>query len=307
MGHQCALPWQNIPLKFGPAFQTCMNEPLLDSYLSALALAKRLRMDSADAQVLLSERLKVSRASIIAFPERSMSAVQSAQIQSDFAARARGVPVAYLLGRREFFGLELTVNAAVLIPRADTETLIEVGLELFPITAKIRALDLGTGSGAIALALKSERSHWQVFASDQSAAALSVAQGNAQRLGLQVHFALGNWFAPWQAQQFDLICANPPYIADQDPHVQQGDLRFEPIMALTSGVDGLRDLRRIIEGARTALAPDGWLVLEHGYDQAKPVRELLEHAGFRTIQCRQDLAGHDRVSFARQAIRQTII
>jgi release factor glutamine methyltransferase len=288
-----------------------MNEPLIDSYLAALALAKRLHIDSADAQVLLSERLKVSRASIIAFPERKLSDLQSRQIQSDFAARARGVPVAYLLGRREFFGLDLTVNESVLVPRADTETLVEVALELLSLdktNPNVRALDLGTGSGAIALALKSQRSHWQVFASDQSAAALSVAQGNAQRLGLDVHFALGNWFEPWQIQKFrrtgdradkfDLICANPPYIADQDPHVQQGDLRFEPIAALTAGVDGLRDLRLIIEGARAALAPDGWVVLEHGFDQAKPVRELLEHAGFSRIQCRQDLAGHDRVSFA---------
>jgi release factor glutamine methyltransferase len=262
----------------------------------ALKLARDLGLQRADAEILLSAHAQISRASIVAFPERAIASEIAFKLQSDFAERARGVPVAYLLGEREFFGLRLKVSKDVLIPRPDTESLVEVLLAL-DVARDCAMLDLGTGSGAIALAAKANRPAWGVHASDQSSEALEIAKYNALQLGLEVCFMHGTWFEPWANQRFDVIAANPPYIAACDAHLQQGDLRFEPMAALAAGGDGLSDLHQIISKAAKHLHSGGWLVLEHGYDQAKAVAGLLHAAGFANVQHKVDLGGHDRVSF----------
>ena len=208
--------------------------------------------------------------------------------------RLAGEPLAYLTGHKEFFGLDLQVDARVLVPRPDTETLVSWALEL--LEDQQRVLDLGTGSGAIALALKASQPELHVHASDFSAEALAVAQANAQRLKLDVSFHQGAWFAALPASEppFDCIVANPPYIAELDSHLAA--LKFEPAEALTSGADGLDDLRQIIAQAPRHLVPGCWLLLEHGYDQAPAVRDLLTAAGFAQVQSRQDLAGIERCS-----------
>ena len=208
--------------------------------------------------------------------------------------RLAGEPLAYLTGRKEFFGLDLQVDSRVLVPRPDTETLVNWALEL--LGGQQRVLDLGTGSGAIALALKASKPALHVHASDFSAEALAVAQANAQRLKIDVSLHQGAWFAalPANAPRFDCVVSNPPYIAELDAHLAA--LKFEPAQALTSGTDGLDDLRHIIAQAPRHLTPGGWLLLEHGYDQAPAVRTLLHDAGFVQVQSRQDLAGIERCS-----------
>jgi release factor glutamine methyltransferase len=270
---------------------------LMQSIGEAMQEARALGLAKADAEILISARCALSRAHILAFPERPLRKECITRLQADFNARARGVPVAYLLCEQEFFGLSLSVNENVLIPRPDTETLVEVLLEL-DVAADAALLDLGTGSGAIALAAKAHRPNWQVHASDRCPAALKIAQGNADLLGLAVVFLQGFWFEPWSGQRFDVIAANPPYIAIGDPHLQEGDLRFEPTSALAAGSDGLADLIQIISKAANHLSEGGWLVLEHGYDQARAVARLLQAAGFHKVALRKDLGGNDRVSFA---------
>jgi release factor glutamine methyltransferase len=215
--------------------------------------------------------------------------------------RLRGEPLAYLTGHKEFFGLDLAVDARVLVPRPDTETLVNWALEL--LHGPQRVLDLGTGSGAIALALKASQSALQVHAIDFSADALTVAHANAQRLQLDVYFSQGAWYAGLAngAARFDCIVSNPPYIAAQDPHLAA--LTHEPLQALASGPDGLNDLRHIIQNAPTHLQAGGWLLLEHGYDQAPAVRGLLSDAGFAQVQSRRDLAGIERCSGGQQPLR----
>jgi release factor glutamine methyltransferase len=215
--------------------------------------------------------------------------------------RLRGEPLAYLTGHKEFFGLDLAVDARVLVPRPDTETLVNWALEL--LHGPQRVLDLGTGSGAIALALKASQSALQVHAIDFSADALTVAHANAQRLQLDVYFIQGAWYAGLAngAARFDCIVSNPPYIAAQDPHLAA--LTHEPLQALASGPDGLNDLRHIIQNAPTHLQAGGWLLLEHGYDQAPAVRGLLSDAGFAQVQSRRDLAGIERCSGGQQPLR----
>jgi release factor glutamine methyltransferase len=208
--------------------------------------------------------------------------------------RASGEPLAYLLGSKEFFGLDLTVNPAVLVPRPDTEILIEWALELIPLTAELtqprssKVMDLGTGSGAIALALKHQRREAEIHASDKSAAALAVAQSNGQRLGLSVHWHHGCWWDGISDREFDLVLSNPPYIAQGDPHLRA--LHHEPADALTAGPSGLDDLQAIISTTRNRLRPGGWLLLEHGYDQAASVSALIREAGFLKVQTRCDLS-----------------
>lgn len=215
------------------------------------------------------------------------------------ARREQGEPVAYITGRRGFWSLDLAVDAATLIPRADTETLVEWALELLPRGVHAQALDLGTGSGAIALALKAERPRCVVSAVERSPAALAVARGNGERLGLPVRFIESDWYARLAGERFDVIVANPPYIAEGDPHLVQGDLRFEPASALVAPGQGLADLRHIIDGARAHLFRDGWLLLEHGHDQGRQVREILQEHGFAEVVSRRDLGGIERCSGGR--------
>ena len=214
---------------------------------------------------------------------------QLMQWQTLCARRLAGEPVAYLTGHKEFFGLQLQVDSRVLDPRPDTETLVDWALELLPGDgADLRMADLGTGSGAIALALQSERPKAEIWAVDASADALAVAKANAERLGLAVHFAHGSWISPLNGS-FDAIVSNPPYIPAADPHL--AELTHEPLSALASGNDGLDDIRLIIEQAPAHLKPGGWLLLEHGWDQSEPVQALLSQAGLIQVQSRTDLAG----------------
>jgi len=215
--------------------------------------------------------------------------------------RLAGEPVAYLLGRRGFWTLDLAVSPDTLIPRPETERLVELALERLPEATPLRVADLGTGSGAIALALASERPQARVVATDMSPAALAVAAANARRHGLDnVAFRQGSWHAPLAGERFDLIASNPPYIASDDPHLARGDLRFEPASALASGHDGLDDIRLIIAGAAAHLLPGGWLLLEHGWDQGAAIRALLADAGFVEVATEVDLEQRDRVSLGRR-------
>jgi release factor glutamine methyltransferase len=267
----------------------------LKTYADALAFARGLKIDAPDAAILISTRLNISRAALFAFGERGIDAIVADQIGADLTARATGVPVAYLCGVQEFYGLKLRVNPAVLIPRSDTETLVDTALAAFPRAQPVRVLDLGTGSGAIALALKSMRPNWQISATDLSSAALAVARDNAAALGLHVEFLRGSWFAP-VCGVFDLIVSNPPYIEAADVHLRAGDLRFEPLSALAAGADGLADLRLIIRHAADFLAPNGWLMLEHGYAQGDLVQALIKQVGYVNVRSIKDLGDNDRVS-----------
>jgi len=205
-------------------------------------------------------------------------------------------PLAYIVGQREFYGLTLQVDKRVLIPRPDTETLVDWALEILRDRPGAKLIDLGTGSGAIALALKHQRGDLRVSALDASQEALDLARDNARRLGLDVHFALGHWLKGIDTK-FDLIAANPPYVKLDDPHLEA--LRAEPVQALVAGLDGLVDLQQIIDNAPACLSPGGWLLLEHGYDQAKAVRGLLQDAGLQDVSSRRDLAGIERCSSGR--------
>ncbi len=268
------------------------------TYADLLAHAHSLNIDTSDAAILICHRLAITRANLIAFSERYVDAALANQIQHDLHERARGVPVAYLTGVQEFYGLALSVNPAVLIPRGDTETLVDTALAVFDRTEIVQALDLGTGSGAIAFALKSQRPHWQITAVDRSESALAVARKNAQALKLDVEFLSGDWFAPVKGS-YRLIVANPPYIAADDPHLNQGDLRFEPSCALAANAQGMADLVNIIDNSARFLRNKGWLMLEHGYLQGPDVAAHLAHAGYDNINTIKDLGGNDRVSVGR--------
>ena len=266
----------------------------------ALAAARGQRLDRLDAQLLLARVLQRPREWLIAHDDAPLSAGQQQRFAADCARRAAGEPLAYLLGEREFHGLMLQVGPAVLVPRPDTETLVDWALELLadaPGTAPAMA-DLGTGSGAIALALKHARPDARVCAVEISPAALAVARANGQRLGLDVQWLAGSWWQPLQGRRFDLVSSNPPYIAAGDPHLPA--LRHEPLQALSPGGDGLSDLRHIIQAAPLHLQPGGWLLLEHGHDQAEAVRALLLQAGLTQVTTRRDLAGRPRCSGGRR-------
>ena len=254
-----------------------------------------------DAHVLVAHLLCVDRAYLAANPMRVLTETEDARIDSLVARRAIGHPVAHLVAEREFYGRKFTVTADVLIPRPETETLVEAALaRLAPGAPAV--LDLGTGSGAIALTLACERPEARVSATDASAEALEVARANASALGCaeRVELLAGSWFAPVTGRRFDLIASNPPYVAAGDPHLTQGDLRFEPAAALTDGsADGLGALRAIVTEARRYLEPGGWLLLEHGYDQKDAVAALLAGAGFRECISIADLAGIPRVAGGR--------
>ena len=261
------------------------------------SLQVRPALDPVDNRILLCHALGLSRVGLITQSERVLSTDEAARLSALLARRQAGEPVAYIVGQREFFGLPFEVNPAVLIPRPDTELLVELALERLAPGARV--LDMGCGSGAIAVALAHSRPDAAVCALDVSAAALEVARRNAAANGVRVDFIRSDWYGALQAQCFDLIVSNPPYIAGGDPHLAQGDLRFEPAGALTDHADGLTALRNIVAGAARHLAPGAWLLLEHGYDQAAAVRALLAGAGYSEAQSWRDLANIERVSGAR--------
>ena len=255
-------------------------------------------IDDIDARILLQHVLHVSHAHLIAHAdEQTLDSKQAQSFRRLTERRVQGEPVAYLIGKREFYSLGFTVTPAVLIPRPETELLVDLALARIPLDLPWKILDLGTGSGAIALALAKHRPLANIVAVDFSADALAVAKTNASELGVNnVRFVEADWFDDFNGERFDLIVSNPPYIADSDPHLAQGDLRFEPLMALAAEGEGLDCIRSIIAAAPAHLAAGGALLLEHGYDQAEACRQLLSEAGFVRTFSRPDLAGIPRVS-----------
>lgn len=260
-------------------------------------LAKISPSARLDAELLLAAALDRPRSWLRAFGDEPARDPAARRFRALLAERARGVPVAHLLGQREFWSLPLRVSADTLIPRPETELLVERALLRVPASGNPVLLDLGTGSGAIALALAGERPAARVTAVDRSRAALAIARENATRLARDnLEFLPSDWFAALAGRRYALIVSNPPYIAGDDPHLQQGDVRFEPRGALVAGADGLDDLRRIIAGAPDHLQPGGWLLVEHGNRQGPAVRTLFTQAGFRAVVTYTDLAGHERIT-----------
>jgi release factor glutamine methyltransferase len=252
-----------------------------------------------DVELLLAHVLGKSRSYLHTWPERELEAQQLERFQAALVRRQAGEPVAYILGQQGFWSLQLEVAAHTLIPRPDTELLVETALASLPATPA-RLLDLGTGSGAIALALASERSAWRVTGVDRITEAVALAERNRARLKLtNANFIESHWFSALVGQRYQLIVSNPPYIAADDRHLAQGDVRFEPSSALVAGADGLDDIRLIIEQAPGYLEAGGWLLLEHGFDQAAAVRELFCERGFSAVQSRRDLGSHERISLGR--------
>jgi release factor glutamine methyltransferase len=262
----------------------------------------RERIDPLEARVLLAHAAGFRVATLLAYPERPLPELAWQRFCALVARRVAGEPVAYLTGEREFYGRSFLVTPAVLIPRPDTETLVEVALAVADQRGgePLRILDLGTGSGCIAITLALELPNAEVVAVDRSRAALSVARNNAERLGASVSFVESDWYTRLGDDHFDLIVANPPYLAEEDPHLAAGDLRFEPKEALIGGRSGTAMLRRIVAEAPRYLTPGGWLLVEHGADQGRFVRGLLLDAGFLAVQTQCDLAGHERVSGGRK-------
>ena len=270
---------------------------------SMLVAATQQLGERVDAELLLLHVVKQPRSWLFTHADD----VPGMDVQTAYAAlvgrRAAGEPVAYITGQRGFWSLDLEVTPATLIPRPETELLVELALQRLLVDAACSVADLGTGSGAIALAIARERPHAQVIATDASAAAIVVAQRNAQRHAIgNVAFVHGDWLAPLAGQCFDLIVSNPPYIEAADPHLAQGDLRHEPVSALVSGTDGMDDIRRIVRDSRAHLHPDGWLLFEHGWKQGDAARALLQVTGFADAFTAQDLEGRDRVSGGRAVL-----
>ena len=252
-----------------------------------------------DAELLLAAALGKSRSYLHTWPEKIVSSESALTFAEYLLRRRAGEPVAYILGQQGFWKLDLEVAPHTLIPRPDTELLVETALDLLP-ASPARVLDLGTGSGAIALALASERPAWHITAVDRVLEAVALAERNRQRLQLDnVHVLTSHWFSALDGQRFDLIISNPPYIAAGDVHLGQSDVRFEPESALVAGVDGLDDIREIIQAAPQHLNAGGQLMLEHGYDQAAAVRQLLLDAGFEQVESRKDLGTHERITLGR--------
>jgi len=260
----------------------------------------RQGIDAAEAGILLAHVLQRPRSWLFAHARDAVEADAARRFDDLLARRAAGEPVAYLTGSQGFWTLDLAVTPATLIPRPETELLVELALARIPVDAASRVADLGTGSGAIALALARERPRAFVVATDASAAALEVARGNARRNGIaNIAFRHGDWLAPLAGEAFELIASNPPYIAEGDPHLGEGDLRHEPPSALSSGADGLDAIRSIVRAAPAHLRSSGWLLLEHGWEQGAAVRALLAAAGFIDIDTAQDLEGRERVTLGR--------
>jgi release factor glutamine methyltransferase len=253
-----------------------------------------------DAEVLLAACLGKPRSYLHTWPERGIDRRELERFGQLIRRRARGEPVAHLTGEREFWSLPLAVTPDTLVPRPETETLVELALEKLPPETPLRVADLGTGSGAIALAIATERPCCEVIATDISEAALSIARHNAQRLGLDnVLFIAGDWCAALPDGDFDLILSNPPYVAERDPHLDRGDVHFEPLQALVAGPEGMDALRLIVRCANDHLRQGGWLIVEHGYDQGEKVMQLLHAEGYDAISRHKDGAGLDRVTLGR--------
>ena len=265
----------------------------------ALAMARAQGLDRLDAQLLLAHRLDRPRAWLVAHDDEPITADQELAYRHDVARRADGVPLAHLVGEREFYGLRLAVSPAVLVPRPDTEVLVDWALHCLAGLSQPRVLDLGTGSGAIAVSVAHARSDAIVTATDIDAAALEVAQANARMHGVTLELLQGAWWQPVAGRRFELILSNPPYIASDDPHLAA--LAHEPRHALTPGGDGLDALRVLAAGAPAHLVPGGHLLVEHGFDQGEAVRALLAAAGLEAIATRRDLAGHERCTGGRLA------
>ena len=258
--------------------------------LAAVSASARL-----DAEVLLAHVLDCERSALIAHPAQAVADAPATAFHSLLLRRQRGEPVAYLTGRREFWSLSLALTPAVLVPRPETEVLVELALARLPAGEPSAVLDLGTGSGAIALALATERPTAHITATDVSSAALAVARANAQRLGLaQLRFRQGDWFKAVSSERFDLVVCNPPYVAATDPHL--ATLHAEPATALVAGATGLEAFERVVPAAREHLREDGWLLLEHGADQAAAVKNLLERHGFHDVTSHPDYSGTPRVT-----------
>ncbi|WIG54970.1 MAG: Peptide chain release factor N(5)-glutamine methyltransferase [Rhodanobacteraceae bacterium] len=253
-----------------------------------------------EAALLLRHVLGVSDVWLIAHPDDVVAAAHAAAFRNLIERRVRGEPVAYLTGTRGFHDIELRVAPGVLIPRPETEVLVELALQRIPADADCNVADLGTGSGAIALAIARARARARVVATDASAAALEMARENAARLRIgNVEFRQGDWYLGLDGEHFDLVVSNPPYIAEGDPHLQEGDLRFEPRAALASGADGLDAIRVLVRGACDHLRSGGWLLLEHGFDQGADVRDLLLDHGFAEVFTQDDLEGRERATGGR--------
>lgn len=254
-----------------------------------------------DAELLIAHILAIPRSRFISEPDCKLDSQQLSAIQAILLRRAQGEPIAYILGTKHFWDLELKVSPDVLIPRPETELLVETALSLFTSDSAINVLDLGTGSGAIAIAIAKARPHWHVCASDASKVALAIAIDNAERYQLHnLSLFQSHWFNQIiPEKRYDLILSNPPYIAVGDSHLQQGDVRFEPHTALVSGADGLNAIRYLVAESKSHLQPEGWLMLEHGYDQGERVRQLFVENGYQDIQQKKDLGGHVRVTLGR--------
>lgn len=267
-----------------------------DAAKLAAVLALDLHTARIEAQSLLQHALGKPRAWLLAHPEQVLDQ-PAAAYRTLLQRRLSGEPLAYILGEREFFGLTFKVTPATLIPRPETELLVELALQRVPPQGKYQVLDLGTGSGAIALSIAHARPDAEIWACDVSVDALAVARENVQRLRIgNVQLLESDWFDALPALRFDVIVSNPPYIAEGDRHLAEGDLRFEPVRALVGGQDGLRDIRHLITDSRRALARDAWLLFEHGYDQAERARDLLREGGYENVFSARDLAGIERVS-----------
>ena len=256
-----------------------------------------------EAELLLEAICAISRSRQFSHPDEQLREDQFEQYKSALERRLSGEPLAHITGRRGFWDVDLRVTPDVLIPRSDTEILVEQALQRIPYNARWQIADLGTGSGAIAIVIARERPQCELTATDNSAAALALARENATALGVNnISFVAGSWGQPLKLRQFDVILSNPPYIRTDDPHMLRGDLPAEPIQALVSGSDGLDAIRRIIEDSATSLKPNGWLLLEHGYDQAAEVSALLQHAEFNEIYTQKDYGGNSRVTGGRRQI-----
>jgi len=277
--------------------KSCIKEAL------CLAVVNLENCDQArlDAEVLLAHTLDKPRAYLHAWPEAELSEEQALRFGDLVARRAQGWPVAYLTGHREFWSLDLEITADTLIPRPETELLVERALVLLPAHDNLQVADLGTGSGAIALALAQERKPWTLCALDRSLSCTRVAQRNAKRIGVKnISFVNASWCDALADESFDAIVSNPPYVADRDPHLQQGDVRFEPVSALAAGTDGLDDIRVLVTEASRILKTGGLILLEHAAEQSKSIHNLLNSNDFIEIKTVRDLAGLERVSYARK-------
>ena len=269
----------------------------IEAGASIRQLQATLPLDPLENRILLCHALGITRVGLITQSERTLTKEEAQRLAALVGRRLDGEPIAYIVGEREFFGLRFQVSPAVLIPRPDTELIVELALERLPQDGRL--LDMGTGSGAIAVSCAHSRRDATVTALDLSDDALAVARANAAANGVTVRFLRSDWFDAVGDERFELIASNPPYIASGDEHLSQGDLRFEPTGALTDHADGLSALRSIVDGAPAHLEPGGWLLLEHGYDQADAVRDLLQQRGFQDVQSWRDLADIERVSGGR--------